>query len=110
LPTARLERLFAGHLDTCAYRLDAWQQGFMHYGLALSRYGVDSGKPVIRRGVLLGAFGWLESVRPRKRQLEPVKPAPGIAPSFFKAPAPQPESVRTEELDPMAGHVHEPGM
>jgi len=86
--TARLERLFAEHLDTCTYRLDAWQQGFAHYALALSRYDIDTGAPVTRRGVLLGAFGWLESVRPKTRRLETVQPAPGIHSSFFRGPAP----------------------
>ena len=27
LPTARLERLIAEHIDLCSYRLDAWQTG-----------------------------------------------------------------------------------
>ena len=33
LPTARLERLFAEHLDLCSYRLDAWLTGFVYQRL-----------------------------------------------------------------------------
>ena len=82
LPTARLERLFAEHLDTCTYRLDAWQQGLVHYALASARYRTEAGAPVTQKGVYLGTFGWLEQVRPRLRRLEPVLPAPGLNPSF----------------------------
>jgi hypothetical protein len=57
-PTARLERVFAEHIDTCSYRLDAWQLGFVRHQLAAMR---DKKK----QGVYLGAYGWLEDVRPR---------------------------------------------
>ena len=33
LPTARLERLFAEHIDTASYRLDAWKTGLIDLGL-----------------------------------------------------------------------------
>ncbi|HSW22173.1 MAG TPA: hypothetical protein VLJ62_05355 [Burkholderiaceae bacterium] len=33
VPTARLERLFAEHLDLCSYRLDAWLTGFVYQRL-----------------------------------------------------------------------------
>ena len=33
LPTARLERLFAEHLDLCSYRLDAWLTGLVYQRL-----------------------------------------------------------------------------
>ncbi len=82
LPTARLERLFAEHLDSCTYRLDAWQQGLAQYALASARYQTERDAPVTRKGVYLGSFGWLEEVRPRPRRLEPVPPAPGLDPSF----------------------------
>lgn len=68
LPTARLERLLIEHLDLCSYRLDAWIQGFLHRRLLRTRSDPEGG---IRRGVYLGAFGWLENLRPRSAP-EPV--------------------------------------
>ena len=32
-PTARLERVFAEHIDLCSYRLDAWWMGLVNYQL-----------------------------------------------------------------------------
>ena len=69
LPTARLERLFAEHLDLCSYRLDAWQGAFFTRRLESMR---GTGEQ-LRRGVYLGCFGWLEDVRPGP-ELEPVDP------------------------------------
>jgi len=85
LPTARLERLFAEHLDTCSYRLDAWQQGLVHYSLAYMRYKTKGRAPIAKPGIFLGAFGWLEHVRPRTRQLSPVPRAPELDASFHAA-------------------------
>jgi hypothetical protein len=65
LKTAELERLFAEHLDLCAYRLDAWQTALFSRRLErlnLLRGSVDG--DARKRGVHLGAYGWLENVRP----------------------------------------------
>lgn len=64
--TARLERLFAEYLDLCAYRLDAWQMGCFHRRLQQQRYPADSEGLLENRvqGIYLGAFGWLEDLRP----------------------------------------------
>jgi hypothetical protein len=64
VPTARLERLLAEHVDTCSYRVDAWMTGLVHQRLA------SLGE---RTGIHLGAFGWLEDVRPRPRELTAVE-------------------------------------
>lgn len=73
VPTARLERLLAEHLDCCNYRLDAWLQGFTNLQLRALRYGaVLEREPVVdgaedgnvRDGIYLGAFGWVENLRP----------------------------------------------
>src|SRR5439155_316384 len=88
LPTARLERLFAEHIDSCSYRLDAWQQGLAHYGLALSRYTTEQDTVIAKKGIFLGAFGWLEEVRPKPRQLDPVPTFPGLDASFHKPDLP----------------------
>jgi hypothetical protein len=58
LPTARLERLLAEHLDLGNHRLDAWKTGHVLAGLLEQRRDAP-------RGNYLGAFGWLEEVYPR---------------------------------------------
>ncbi|MBC8086844.1 MAG: hypothetical protein H7Z40_06230 [Phycisphaerae bacterium] len=76
VPTARLERCFTEHLDTCTYRLDAWQTGLFHSRLQEQRGVTEGGDRQQRRtGIHMGAFGWVENVRPSsKRQIvrEPV--------------------------------------
>ncbi|WP_369373062.1 hypothetical protein [Streptomyces sp. cg36] len=67
LPTARLERVFAEHLDCATYRLDAWLLGLAGERLAELRYGADGTAPP-RRGIHLGAYGWLENVAPDTAQ------------------------------------------
>ncbi|MGC5567822.1 hypothetical protein ACPYPG_33960 [Streptomyces sp. FR-108] len=66
LPTARLERVLAEHLDCATYRLDAWRLGLVNERLTQLRRGPD-GTAAPRRGIHLGAYGWLEDVRPRSR-------------------------------------------
>jgi len=69
VPTARLERALVEHLDACAYRLDAWRLGLATERLFALRYP-PSGPTVT--GVHIGAFGYLEEVRPRDVQPTPV--------------------------------------
>ncbi len=57
LPTARLERVLVEHLDLCNYRLDTWILGLLHQRLAQQR----TRNP---HGIFLGAFGYLEDLRP----------------------------------------------
>jgi hypothetical protein len=59
LPTARLERLLAEHVDLCGYRLDAWVHGLVARRLWGLRQRTEN-EPVIH----LGAFGWVENVSP----------------------------------------------
>ena len=62
--TARLERAFAEHVDLCSYRLDAWMQGLVAVQLSAMR-GIDAGRDgAPRRGLHLGAYAWLEDLRP----------------------------------------------
>ncbi|MGW1992768.1 hypothetical protein [Embleya sp. NPDC001921] len=67
LPTARLERVLAEHLDCATYRLDAWLLGLANERLAELRFGIDGGDTP-RRGVHLGCYGRLEQVRPRSTE------------------------------------------
>jgi hypothetical protein len=90
VPTARLERVFTEHLDTCSYRLDAWMLGLVNTQLSLMRgiqagedvsfdeFGSvfsgqvpDSGSILPRQGLYIGAYGWLEDVRPKNKVLTP---------------------------------------
>ena len=100
LPTARLERLFAEHIDLCAYRLDAWQTGMFANRLAGLRRLRPDGEP--RAGIHLGAYGWLENLRP--------------APDAQTVEAAEiPESLREEGVPVFsqpgnAGYIHAPSI
>jgi hypothetical protein len=59
-PTARLERCLVEHLDCCSYRLDAWQTGLFAQRLQAER----NGGRVRKTGIYLGAFGWVENLKP----------------------------------------------
>jgi hypothetical protein len=67
LSTARLERLFAEHLDLCGYRLDAWIQGLFSRRLDWLRTGRHG-----QGGIHLGACGWVEDLRPKAGHTRPV--------------------------------------
>jgi hypothetical protein len=71
--TARLERAFADHIDCCSYRLDAWLLGLLTFQLTSMR-GIQTGsESAPRQGIYLGAYAWLEDVRPEAKQLTPVQ-------------------------------------
>jgi hypothetical protein len=89
--TARLERALAEHLDTVSYRADAWQLGLVGLHLELMR-GIpqddveEGAEPTAKRGIHLGAWGWIEEVRPHGRALEPVRLDPDLAAVFEDGP------------------------
>jgi hypothetical protein len=65
ISTARLERALAEHLDCCSYRLDAWKMGILTDELTIMRQNSPSAAGDNRKkGIFLGAFGWLENVAP----------------------------------------------
>jgi hypothetical protein len=70
IPTARLERIFAEHIDCCSYRLDAWKSGVLNYQLSLMR---SSNGQQYKKGTYIGAYGWLEDVRSENKQLTNVQ-------------------------------------
>ena len=84
LPTARLERLFAEHMDLCTYRLDAWVTGMFQRRLVHLRnelpppfnedFSDEGGGDELgyNRGIHLGAYGWVEDLRPRTTAPNPV--------------------------------------
>ncbi|WPB83880.1 hypothetical protein [Sediminicoccus rosea] len=57
------DRALRHHLDSCSHRLDAWLLGIPNAQLARMK----------RRGIHLGAYGWLQDVRPRARRLSPAE-------------------------------------
>jgi hypothetical protein len=79
LPTARLERVLAEHLDLATYRLDAWRLGLATERLSELRFTPDG---TARPGLHLGAYGFLEEVRPNTVPLEQVTLPPPLADVF----------------------------
>ena len=71
-PTGRLERALTEHIDLCTYRLDAWKNGFMNYQMATMRFKeTDSSEEITTsRGSYLGAYAWLENIRPENKVLK----------------------------------------
>ena len=84
-PTARLERCLTEHMDICTYRLDAWQSGLFSQRLQKQRrVETNEERPQRRKGIYLGAYGWVENLRPAKKRLvapdtipEKLRPASG---------------------------------
>lgn len=105
-PTARLERAFADHADCCAYRLDAWMLGIVNVQLALMRNLADGQAAPPRQGIYLGAYGWLEDLRPESTRLTPVEPRDPDARKDFVRPT-DPPLMR----DPTnQGYIHTPSL
>jgi hypothetical protein len=75
LSTAALERLFAEHVDTISYRLDAWKTAIVDLGLQRLRAPAPQRSAVNepRGGIHLGAYGWVEPLRPEGKVLQPVE-------------------------------------
>ena len=70
--TAHIDRLFKENLDLGSYRLDAWMDGFVHKRLLETRSGkgdrvadyLQNGGRNSNKGIYIGAYGWLENVKP----------------------------------------------
>ena len=94
-PTAHLERVFAEHIDVCSYRLDAWLLAFPSLQLQEMRAaegdrttqggGNDGnggdGQPA-RTGVYLGAYAWLEDLRPAPARGAAIQLSPDLEKDF----------------------------
>jgi hypothetical protein len=98
--TARLERALAEHIDTVSYRFDAWRLGFV--ALQLEHMRREDGAP---RGIHLGAYGWLEHVRPESRKLTPVELDDELAKVFAR-----PEDPPLARDSSNGGFVHAPSL
>jgi hypothetical protein len=99
--TAQLERAFAEHVDLCGYRYDAWLLGLVNYQLDQMRTAkTETGWSP---GVYLGAYAWLEDLRPSQAQLQPVRLPPGLEKDFGGG--------STIMADPAnGGYVHAPSL
>lgn len=120
-PTARLERAFAEHVDCCTNRLDAWWLGLVNVQLEVMRTlrgtadagggngdgaDGDEGDDVVRRGgCYLGAYGWVEDLRPDHRVLQPVELPPELQPIFDK-PGQAPLGIDAHSF----GYIHAPSL
>jgi hypothetical protein len=62
VPTARLERLLAEHVDLCSYRMDAWITAIYAHRLDQMRRAQQ------RAGLYLGAYSWVEHLHPDWRE------------------------------------------
>ncbi|WP_433042988.1 hypothetical protein [Dactylosporangium sp. CS-033363] len=88
-----LERALAEHLDCLTYRLDAWQLGLQAVQLEHMRDTAG--------GAHIGAYGWLEHVRPKETVPSPVALDDDLAALFADAQG------RPLLHDPgNAGHLH----
>jgi hypothetical protein len=107
LHTASLERLFAEHVDLCTYRLDAWQTGLFHHRLQQQRYprGAEGAFNKRQQEIYLGAFGWLEEVRPNLTTAAPAD-LTGIPTSLHD---PEADGLPIEQPDNF-GFIHGPSL
>lgn len=104
-PTAALERAFVEHLDLCTYRFDAWYGGLLSYQLEVLRESKKDGEGLPAGGLYLGAYGWLEHVKPEFKQLTPVELPDDLAADFSGDDLPPLTRDSTNE-----GYIHAPSL
>ncbi|GAB3009717.1 hypothetical protein GCM10027051_08580 [Niabella terrae] len=101
MPTARLERTLVEHMDCLSYRLDAWQTSLFEQRLqSLRTSNDDNGRRVHRRGIYLGAYGYLENVRPGQQR---TKIAEDILPEALRE---QKDNLYRDPAN--GGYIHAP--
>jgi hypothetical protein len=94
IPATRLDALVREHLDLCSHRLDAWM-----LGQAVRRLGgMRAGAP---QGIFLGAYGWLENLRPKPEN----SLAEGVPPALQRDGEPQVFEDPANE-----GFIHTPSL
>lgn len=104
VPTARLERLFTEHMDCCSYRLDAWKTGLVQYRLTEQRFQhADGGGS--KKGIYLGAYGWLMDVKPGNKQMLPAELDNDLK-AIFNADGSKQIKTDSENL----GYIHAPSI
>ena len=101
--TASLERTFAEHIDCCTYRYDAWLLGLVHYQLQAMRNLAGGQEQESNKGLYLGAYAWVENLKPSAARLEPVQLPDDLAKSF-------PGTFPLYSDPANAGYIHAPSM
>jgi len=101
--TASLERAFAEHIDCCSYRYDAWLLGLVNLRLQSLRYVQDGKRQNVRTGLYLGAYAWLEDLRPSTAKLAPAQVPEDVAVNF-----PGTTPLLTDPKN--GGYIHAPSM
>ncbi|MBX3617851.1 hypothetical protein [Nitrosomonas sp.] len=115
-PTARLERSFAEHIDCCSYRLDAWWLGLLNVQLDIMQQITTPAQPLPgtvpdnvnandSHGCYLGAYAWLEDVRPENKNLVPVE-LTGELDKIFNKPGQAPLVTDDKNF----GYIHAPSL
>lgn len=117
-PTGRLERVLIEHLDLCTYRLDAWRQGTVQMQLQFMREhltpvsrpdreasGTSNDQTAsARHGIYLGAYGFVEDLRPKPDAPVPADIPADVAEAFDAQNRPMVE-------DPLnLGYIHAPSL
>jgi hypothetical protein len=104
-PTARLERLLIEHIDALTYRFDSWRLGLVRWQLERMRQTSTQGGGAQPKGggLYLGAYGWLEQVRPKPKPVTAPDLPPVLAEAFKEGPPLQLDRTN-------GGHLHAPSM
>lgn len=77
--TAQLERAFAEHIDTCSYRYDAWLLGLVNEHMQSQLPGNGNQQA---SGLYLGAYAWIEDLKPSTDQFAPAQLPADLATQF----------------------------
>lgn len=98
--TAQLERAFAEHIDTCSYRYDAWLLGLVNEHIQ-SQLAASGNREA--SGLYLGAYAWVEDLKPSTDQVVPAQLPAELATQF---PGATPLMVDSEN----GGFIHAPSI
>jgi hypothetical protein len=101
-PTAKLERALFEHVDTLTYRFDAWRLGLVRWQLERMRLATIADQQA-KQGLYLGAYGWLENVKPKPKPTAAPDLPPDLAEAFKDGPPLQLDSTN-------GGHLHAPSL
>ncbi|HYM59326.1 MAG TPA: hypothetical protein VEZ11_00385 [Thermoanaerobaculia bacterium] len=102
--TSRLERALTEHIDCCSYRLDAWLLALVTFELATMRNTQEGAQGPRKEGIYIGAYAWLENLKPDNRVLTPVTIAdPALASDFADGPPLMSDSTNE-------GFIHAPSL
>ncbi len=109
IPTARLERAFAEHIDLSSYRLDAWFFSLVNERLAKLRKSGASRE----EGIYIGGYAWLENIRPGNfpgihyREVD-ITPDRVLVPGFEKVNIIG--DLKIENIEPVAPWIFRRGL